>query len=261
MNINNLQLLREMFFPAHCALCASPLLTAEEAQNGICAACAQKFAVEDVPRCALCGKPLISEKRLCMSCRKMTAEDAPDKDTPQGDAPQKDAVGFAFDSAFVIFPYMGKYRELLKAYKFGRRKTLARFFAEKVLNARSMMSVGDDAVWVPVPPRKGKIKESGWEQVEELAKALERLTSGGDGAKKIIVERCLERLPSRSQKELDKENRRHNLKGKIKCTKPAAKNIVIFDDVFTTGSTLSVCAEELKANGAEQVRGLCLFYD
>jgi ComF family protein len=252
-------LLREMFFPAHCALCSSTLLSSAEAYNGLCSDCARQFSVEDVPRCSRCGKPIVSEKRLCMSCRKKTDG----KDTPEDD------YRFAFDAAFVIFPYIGKYRQLLKAYKFGRRKTLARFFAKKLLEARHIMAINDDnnddddsAVWVPVPARPGKIKESGWEQIEELAKVLECQDAAEGGAgKKITVERTLRRLPSRSQKELNREERQLNLKDKIKCARPPAKNIILFDDVFTTGATLSVCAEELKAAGAQRVRGLCLFYD
>jgi ComF family protein len=195
-----------------------------------------------------------------MSCRKKT----------DGKDPVQDDDRFACDTAVVIFPYIGKYRQLLKAYKFGRRKTLARFFAKKLLEARHIMAINDDdndddddsAVWVPVPARPGKIKETGWEQIEELAKVLECSDAAESGAeKKITVERALRRLPSRSQKELNKEERRLNLKDKIQCVRPPAKNIILFDDVFTTGATLSVCAEELKAAGAQRVRGLCLFYD
>jgi ComF family protein len=161
------------------------------------------------------------------------------------------AEPFAFDAVFAIFPYIGKYRQLLKAYKFGKNKNLARFFALKLLET-PFARAAEAPVWVPVPPRAGKIKAAGWDQVEEIAKIIEKTNS---------VQRCLKRLPSKSQKELDKGTRLTNLKGKIRCVKNPAKNVVLFDDVFTTGSTLSVCAEELKNHGAERVCGVCLFYD
>lgn len=231
--------LREMFFPADCALCGKMLLSADEAFYGICSDCAKNFQPELVPRCSLCGKPLISEKERCMACREKPGTER--------------AVPFAFDAAFVVFPYVGKYSELCKAYKFGRKKNISRFFALKLLEARLIAPFPREAAtWAPVPPRAGKIKETGWDQVEEIAKIIE---------KSIDVQRCLRRLPSKSQKKLGKEKRLTNLKGKILCTGKPAKDMVLFDDVFTTGSTLSVCAEELKASGAEHVYGICLFYD
>ena len=56
-------------------------------------------------------------------------------------------------------------------------------------------------------------------------------------------------------------DRKTNLMGKIICTKPAPKTVILFDDVITTGATLDACAAALKGNGAEKVYGVCLFYD
>ena len=75
------------------------------------------------------------------------------------------------------------------------------------------------------------------------------------------MNRCLKRLPSRSQKELNREERGKNLKGRIFCVKTPPKTALLFDDVFTTGATLNACAAALLSGGAEKVYGLCLFYD
>lgn len=230
--------LRELIFPRGCALCGGLLVSGEETGRSLCDACAALFPADASPRCRVCGKPLISEKGICMACRKGT--------------------DFAFDAAVAVYPYSGRFERLLAAYKFEGFVALSGFFAEKLLEARDFFPGGsENAVWVPVPPRPGKIRRSGWDQVEELGRALTRK----DG--KLPVRRVLKRLPSKSQKELDKEERRHNLDGKIVVREPfeSGRDIVLFDDVFTTGATLSVCARALKDSGAARVLALSLFYD
>jgi predicted amidophosphoribosyltransferase len=107
---------------------------------------------------------------------------------------------------------------------------------------------------IPVPPRPGKLKKTGWDQIEYLAKKLEKKTT-------IPVLRCLSRSVSRSQKELNREQRSVNLRGKIQCSTRVDPTVAIFDDVITTGATLNACAEVLRASGAQRIYGIVLFYD
>jgi ComF family protein len=158
---------------------------------------------------------------------------------------------------------MGNYRKLLGAYKFKKTFTLGNFLAQKMLDVLPLFhpfadsngtsSVGDFS-WVPVPPRPGKIKDSGWDQVDYLARKLKQ----NHGAR---IEACLERLPSQTQKKLDRQGRLVNLLGRIRCRKPPPERVLLFDDVVTTGSTLNICAKALKDSGAKEVFALALFYD
>jgi predicted amidophosphoribosyltransferase len=267
-------LLGEMVFPRGCACCGKAVFRSAETAVGLCSECRNRFLdvfSEDPRRCAICGKPLISERETCMACRR---------------GPER-----SFDRVFSLFPYQGEYRKILRAYKFGSRRNLGRFLRECLVRAASspfwdgrlgtakiggfMESGGPegkggraepgsperfDFAWVPVPPRPGKIREAGWDQVEYLAKLLEK-----DGRP---VCRCLRRLGSDTQKVLDREKRRVNLKGKIlvredygRGKKKVPKTALVFDDVYTTGSTMDACAEALKSAGTANVYGICLFYD
>jgi len=132
---------------------------------------------------------------------------------------------------------------------------LANFFIQQILDIISCEDILKDAVIVPVPPRPLKIKELGWDQVDYLVKKLEKK------CKEINVSRILKRRKSKVQKELTRTERLNNLKGRIYLQNNAPKTALIIDDVITTGSTMEVCANVLKENGAQKVYGLCLFYD
>jgi ComF family protein len=233
--------LREYFFPSGCALCGAALVTTGEAWYGLCESCRSGIVSDRAGaarRCDRCGKPLVSEQGRCLPCRS--------------------AGETAFDRLFALFPYTGKYRRLLRAYKFGKNLALGNFLAEQIPEALRKLGAGgpgfQEAVMVPVPPRPGKIRETGWDQVEYLAAVLEH-------TRILPVARCLRRLSSRVQKELGQADRKINLRGRIVLKNRPPETVVLIDDVLTTGSTMEVCAGALKAGGAEQIRGICLFYN
>ena len=243
--------LREYFFPFGCSVCGAGLVGAEESWRGLCAGCRAELEawLEEsaaAPACARCGRPLVSEREICLSCR---AGEGRGEALP--------------DRSVALFPYAGRYRAALAAYKFGKNLALGNFFAEKALAALEGGALspgagfGAEACVVPVPPRPGKLRETGWDQVEYLARAFERQAGKTGGWK---VSRCLRRLPSESQKALGLEGRRANLRGRIVPSRRAPETAIVLDDVMTTGSTLAACASALREAGAKTVYGLCLFY-
>ncbi|MDR1211137.1 MAG: double zinc ribbon domain-containing protein, partial [Spirochaetaceae bacterium] len=192
----------EWLFPSFCGICQSRLLTLDEAWYGLCGECRRGIAVDRGERCPVCGRPLISEKGRCLSCREKAGETG-------SPAP-------SFERLLPIFPYAGKYRTLLEAYKFGKSRGAARFLEEKFWEGLSLLPLGEmkNPVLVPVPPRPGKIKKTGWDQIEALARII-KARRREPGA--LPVYPCLKRLPSQSQKTLNREERRSNLRGKILC--------------------------------------------
>jgi len=246
-------LIREGIFPRGCALCGNSLRQKEAAFYGLCTSCRETFVIPEAERgrCSCCGQPLISEAVTCLSCR---------------NGPER-----SFDRIIPLFPYTGKYQKILTAYKFGKCLSLGNFFVEETLmKGLDFLQIAvqfsgqfsapiSNLCWVPVPPKPGKIKNSGWDQIEYLAALLKK--------KGLPVRRCLERLPSENQKKLNKEKRRENLKNRIlvknngNAKSVVPKTALLFDDVYTTGSTMDACAAALKSGGAERVYGICLCYD
>jgi len=144
---------------------------------------------------------------------------------------------------------------LLTAYKFGKKLPLADFFAEKITELIKNEPLLGNAVIIPVPPRPGKIKETGWDQVDYLVKRLEKYLP------EASVSRILKRRKSKVQKLLNRSQRIENLKGRITINGNAPNTVLVIDDVITTGSTMEVCSNVLKEGGAQRVYGICLFYD
>jgi len=240
--------LREYFFPSGCGGCGEALLSNEEAYLGLCASCRAMFEsfYGDEKHCAYCGKALISEKDLCLSCRR-------------NGAIENGRYSTQLVKLRSLFPYSGKYSSVLGSYKFGKSLGVGNFLSRFLVLAADNLKIDNldftkKTAWVPVPPRPGKMKKQGWDQIEYLTKILEERGP-------LSVCRCLKRLPSRSQKELNRMERGINLKGRIKCINQPPETAIVFDDVITTGATINECAEVLLNAGCKKVYAICLFYD
>lgn len=103
---------------------------------------------------------------------------------------------------------------------------------------------------IPVPLHKRREKWRGFNQSELLGRELADL---------IQSEICLNKLKrlryTKSQAKLNYEERRKNLKGCFawQGEELAGQNIILLDDVVSTGATLNECAKILKENGAGEV--------
>jgi competence protein ComFC len=224
-------LLLETLLPRACVLCGSPL--PPEAGWPLCGSCLASLRPFAGERCERCGLPLISELGRCLRCRSSSS---------------------SFDAAFPLYSYAGPLRDLIQVYKKKRRRSLAPLFAE--LFAREIEPRW--ALWslVPVPPRPGKVRIQGWDQVEEIAGLLE--------ARGFRVDRPLERRPhSTQQKRLGRSERGRNasLAYRLKAGALPPARCLLLDDVLTTCSTIEACASALKAGGAAQVEALVLAAD
>lgn len=196
-----------------------------------------------VKRCRICGKELFSCNEVCLQCR-------------------ENAILKHVDFALSLFSYRLWNRELMFMWKSSGIRALSDFFAKSLAEALLKMDV---CVIVPVPPRPGKIKEKGWDQIDELTSILKYRY----GFKVFDV---LERKTTGEQKKLDRNERLDTI-GKsyflkdeklLKKTLKKFNDIIpervcVLDDVCTTGSTLESCAALLKSMNVKEVHALTLF--
>ena len=266
MFIRTLFYLKEYLFPSGCGGCGEALTSPEDAYYGLCTSCRSFCETTLVAenRCTICGKLLVTEKNICLSCRENQTSELR---SPELRSAEIMSYNELFEKLNAIFPYSGKFKSILGAYKFKRFLGVGNYLTYCLNRSLEGFAVTGikEAAWVPVPPRPGKIKKQGWDQIEFLARQLEKEYNHfqGESSQSIClpVSRCLKRLRSRSQKELNKQERGTNLKGRILCIRQPPEIAFIFDDVITTGATLNACAQALLEAGAKKVYGICLFYD
>lgn len=203
----------------------------------VCKDCINNFfSVEKAlsnPRCEYCGRELISTYKTCTSCR-------------------ENRVLFNVDKIIPLFSYRLWNKELLFQWKITGVRNLSFFYASLVDKALKILGM---KIIVPVPPRKGKISENGWDQIDELCKILKY---------KYGYEICnlLERNSSVQQKKLNRSERLETIKNAYSLRSYAGilpESVCLIDDVCTTGSTIECCARLLKSTGIKQVCVITLY--
>jgi len=185
------------------------------------------------PLCPRCGKPQTSGI-LCPSCVSWQAE--------------IDGIRspFRFDGVIRQAIHQLKYRNLR-----AQVTTLARLLQDYL--ATNPMP---GEVLAPVPLHRKRLRERGYNQSSLLAKELGKLTG------LPVVDDCLIRqryAPPQARTSTVAE-RRSNVANAFACrdNRLRDKQVLLIDDVSTSGTTLDACATALKASGATSVWGLVL---
>lgn len=211
----------------------------------ICKACLPKILeVGFKNSCAHCGRELVSEIDVCSYCRENPALQS-------------------LSGAFSLHGYQLWKKSLLFAWKLEDKRNLSPYFAAIFYKKLSSLEkeLGARLPVVPVPPRAGKIREKGWDQIEELCFYLEKGWN-------VRILPLLERLSRIQQKKLDRAKRIEGISSSYKArSKKEIRKIcpeipekaVLADDIFTTGATMEACARELRLLGVREVFSITLF--
>ena len=193
-------------------------------------------------RCGICGKPLVSEIEFCSDC----------KESPVLRSP---------DGVYPLLAYRMWKKTLLFSWKMQEKRSLSSLFAmliqEKIAELERENGCG--LAVVPVPPRPGKIREKGWDQIDEICGFLKK------GWKRKIL-KILRRNSRTQQKKLDRVQRlegigtAYSLVSESRLLKvKIPRKVILVDDVLTTGSTIENCAALLKKAGVQKVFVITLF--
>ena len=202
----------------------------------VCEACWSAIASIVPPLCETCGDPLASWRTLteaereCVRCRRLPP---------------------AFDCARAAGDYDGSLREIIHAFKYDGRRSLARPLAALMRNEGAALL--DDADFlVPVPLHPWRRLRRGFNQAEALAVALDR----------PVVNALWRKRTTLPQAGLKPAQRRRNVQRAFRLSpfvRPVLlrdARVVLVDDVRTTGATLDACARVLKDAGVREVRAL-----
>ena len=110
-------------------------------------------------------------------------------------------------------------------------------------------------VIVPVPLHRRRLRERGYNQSALLAREVSKLS--GIPIDEGLLVRTKDTPPQ--ARAVNREQRRTNVEGSFQCSQDVeGRALILVDDVATTGSTLSACAQALKDRGAASVWGLVL---
>jgi ComF family protein len=241
-----------VLFPSPCRICGNSLLRLS--RTPICEDCWNRVAPQTGLVCARCSEDLQVSAfthvggiesgpldRLCQPCRL---------------APPP------FERAVAYGGYTGTLRRLIHALKYDGilpvAERLGGLLAEAILKLEGDSKLGELLV-VAVPLHAAKRKQRGFNHADLLAKAAVReLHLRRPEWKLTLAGGAIERRKATlSQAALSPHQRRANLRGVFFVPRPelvAGRNILLVDDIYTTGATARACSQVLRRAGAASVR-------
>ncbi len=163
----------------------------------------------------------------------------------------------ALSSLFAACFYGGSFREAVKRYKFTAQTRYAKVFAIIMYERFADLGLhrGFDMM-TAVPISRKRLWERGFSQTELLARPLaDMLSIPFDGT--YVFKK---RHNQRQSMTRDRQERLGNVKDVYiaDSRKVCGKDILLFDDIYTTGATMESCAAELVEKGAHSVTGIVL---
>lgn len=225
----------DLVYPPRCPLCGSAIAD----QDGLCTSCWSELVIPGEPSCASCQRPLGEGERgegtICAPCMANPA---------------------THDGISAATIYNDASRQLVLSFKYGRKIALARMLARQ-MTARLPTLDGEWLV-IPVPLHRWRLWQRGFNQSALLAREIARLRDS-----ELVVDGLLRRKPTPSLGGLGSKERARVLAGAIEANPARAEQlngaqVLLVDDVMTSGATTNACISALRKAGASKVRISCI---
>ncbi len=192
----------------------------------ICKGCEGKLVLIKGPTCMKCGKQLWQESEYCYDCARKH---------------------FTYERGFALYNYNEVTKRSIAAFKYKGRAEYATFYGTQMVRKyyRLMKKYNINAV-LPVPIHSKRLRTRGYNQAELIGNRICELT--GMINLNGLITRTKDTLP---QKELDDIGRRKNMEKAFEINKAfvfpnEVKNVIIIDDIYTTGITIDACSKIVK---------------
>ena len=218
--------IKDYVFPVYCLNC-------KKEGNWLCEKCFTKLDLSGVYCCPVCHKNT-EQGEYCLSCK----------------------IGLPLDShiAITIYKEDSLVGDVIHTLKYSWAEDVSEVFEkmiDKFVDNNKNLFVDIDFV-VPIPLHKKRLAERGFNQAELIAKIIGKKL---DKPMKDILDRSRQ---TKQQAKLKREERIENLKDAFIRKEKIEGNILLIDDVFTTGSTMQEGAKALKKGGVDKIIGFSI---
>ncbi|MBK5253620.1 MAG: ComF family protein [Peptostreptococcaceae bacterium] len=225
--------LTELIFPhsIYCICCGN--IIDESRPYALCNDCMEHFRWANERTCSKCGK-LLSEnntKELCYNCQENK---------------------HYFDRGFTCAQYGVYEKKVIFNLKYKKKTYLSKIIAEIMYDRMLIEEIKYDIV-IPVPIHSKRLKKRGFNQAELIARYFTRLEKTTLNSKYLIRTKQTD-----VSKKLNSEERKLNLINAFNINKYdksdiKGKNVLVIDDIYTTGATADAISKILKNAGVNKI--------
>ena len=206
--------------PHHCVVCSN-------IADGMCKKCMLQLKLFNSHNCILCGCGLNTGSRCCSSCE------------------------LANVNQLITVKMSKDLRKLLHEYKYNNKRAFCKVLAQIVSN--NIDNTGCNYVIVPLPTSSKHRRQRGYDHILNIVRHLSKMTN-------CEYEMVLKCKTNFRQVGADRQTRFIQAENAFISRYPLSpdRTYIIFDDVITTGATITSAVQALRSGGARKIQILAI---